>query len=833
MKLFFIGFLFVSLSALGQVVINEYSCSNNNGPTDFSGDRNDWIELFNTTNSPINLMGFFLSDKSTKLDKWEFPSVTIPASGHLTIQCSGKDGIFSGEIHTNFGLTQTKNEWIILTEANGSVMDSLRIIKPTQENHSYGRITDGHFSWGVFLTPSFGSSNNNVINYYSPKPLFNLPSGFYNGIQTIVLSSPNPNAIVRYTLDGSEPTPASTVYSSPIVVNSTTVIRAKAYPINSGTAPSFVETNTYFINANHTVPVLSISGDDLQDFLEDNIAGAFTNNFKGAFEMFENNQQLVAEGEGDYNKHGNDSWAYGQRGFDFIMRDQLGYDYAVQHQIFNNKSRKKFQRIILKAAANDNVSFENGAHIRDAYVHTLSQIGKLRMDERTSRFCVVYLNGQYWGVYDLREKVDDTDFTEYYYDQKDIDFIKTWGNTWAEYGTQAHWNALFSFIDNNDMAIQANYDYVDSLYNVGSLIDYVVLNSYTVCSDWLNWNTAWWHGHNPDGDKKKFRYALWDMDATFGHYINYTNIPSVSPDADPCNPESLAGTFSDPQGHMTILNKLMNNPTFEQAYISRYIDLSNTIFSCDRMIEVLDSMADVIRPEMAMQVSRWGSSVPQWESNLAQMKSFINDRCAALSSGLISCYNLSGPYTISFDVNPANSGLIKTNSEWLPYYVFEGTMYGGIDTYLQAKSADNFIFDHWEAQMHVFNNAYTASDTLEFIIADTIVAFFTEIEEEEPVDSTETAVDYVGFHLPTGLSPNGDGMNDILTFFVGNDVVSFHLSIYDRWGTEVYHTEEKGIYWDGLFNGKKLSAGIYTYGLQYTLDTGQKLSKTGNITLIR
>ena len=833
MKGFFLGLLFLSYSIAAQVVINEYSCSNNNGPVDFSGDRNDWVELYNSSTSAVNLTGYFLSDKSSKLDKWEFPSGTVPANGYLTIQCSGKDGIFGGELHTNFGLTQTKKEWIILTAANGSVVDSLKMTKPTQENHSYGRITDGHFSWGVFMNPSFGSSNNSVINYYSPTPIFNNAGGFYNGVQSIMITSPNPNAIVRYTLDGSEPTLSSNSYASPIILNNTTVIRAKAYPVNSGTAPSFTETNTYFINTNHTVPVLSISGNDLQDFLEDNIAGAFTSNFKGAFEMYETNKQLVSEGEGDYNKHGNDSWAYDQRGFDFIMRDQLGYNYAVKHQIFPSKSRDKFQRIILKAAANDNVSFENGAHLRDSYVHTLSQIGDLKMDERTSRFCVVYLNGQYWGIYDLREKVDDTDFTDYYYDQKDIDFIKTWGNTWAEYGTQAHWNALFNYISNNNMAIQANYNYVDSLYNVGSLIDYVVLNSYTVCSDWLNWNTAWWHGHNPDGDKKKFRYALWDMDATFGHYINYTNIPSVDPTADPCNPEVLAGTNSDPQGHMTILNKLMANPAFEQAYISRYIDLSNTIFSCDRMIEILDSMANVIRPEMQQQVSRWGSSVPQWESNLAEMKLFITDRCAALSSGLISCYNLSGPYTISFDVNPPNSGSIKTNSEWLPYYIFNGTMYGGIDTYLKANGATGFSFDHWESQIHSFNNSQTNTDTIEFLVDDAIVAFFTEDPEEETEDTLSESADYLGFHLPTGFSPNGDGVNDLLDFFVGSDVVSFQIFIFDRWGTEVFNTDTKQKIWDGSFNGQLLSTGIYTYGLSYTLTTGQKVNSTGNITLIR
>ena len=130
-------------------------------------------------------------------------------------------------------------------------------------------------------------------------------------------------------------------------------------------------------------------------------------------EWFDKDGILLDKGTGEYNKHGNDSWAYDQRGFDYIMRDQFGYNYALKDKIFMTKDRDKFQRIILKAAANDNYPASNGgAHIRDSYVHHLSQLGDLRMDERSYTSCIVYVNGDYWGVYDLREKVDDHDFTD-------------------------------------------------------------------------------------------------------------------------------------------------------------------------------------------------------------------------------------------------------------------------------------------------------------------------------------------------------------------------------------------------------------------------------------
>ena len=120
------------------------------------------------------------------------------------------------------------------------------------------------------------------------------------------------------------------------------------------------------------------------------------------------------------------------------MRDQFGYNYALKDKIFETKDRTKFQRLIIKAAANDNYPFSfggTGAHIRDSYINHLSQLAKLKLDERSYAPCILYKNGEYWGVYDIREKVDDPDFLDYYYDQDEkykdspeyIQYLKYWG----------------------------------------------------------------------------------------------------------------------------------------------------------------------------------------------------------------------------------------------------------------------------------------------------------------------------------------------------------------------------------------------------------------------
>lgn len=843
MKKIFCALLMIFLihfSGQSQVIINEYSCSNMNGPIDAFGEREDWVELYNAGGTVFDLSGFFLSDNDGNLTKWEIPpGATVPANGYTVIQFSGR-GLLSGtEIHPDFSLTQTKNEWIILTAPSGAVVDSLKMVKMTQKDHSYGRTTSGASTWSLFTTPTPGAANSGGVNYYTAKPNMSVAPGFYTSTQNVTITTTDPSATIYYTTDGTTPTTSSTVYSGPVSISSTTVLRARCFSSTPSTPPSFVETNTYFINSPHTIPVLSVCGDQITDFLNDVAPGAFSNNFDGAFEFFDKDGNFIDEGEGYYNKHGNDSWAYDQRGFDFVMRDEYGINHAVQHQIFAAKDRDEYQRLMMKAAANDNYPASGGAHVRDAYVHTLSAIGDLSMDERTSEFVIIYVDGQYWGVYDVREKVDDHDFTDHYYNQGkyEIEFIKTWGGTWAEYGDPAmtEWNDLYTYITTNDMSVTANYEYVKSKYNVQSLVDYVVLNSFIVSSDWLNWNTAWWKGNNPDGDKKKWRYALWDNDASFGHYINYTGVPSTDPDADPCNPETLSGG-SDPEGHITILNALMANDEFNQLYITRYADLSNGIFSCDQMHAVLDSMIAVITPEMTAHTARWGGTVPGWQANVQTLKDFIDARCAAISSGMIDCYDLTGPFDLTVQVEPPGAGEVKVNSEWIPYYPWTGVYYGNINTLFEANAFTGYEFDHWGAANHTFIYPDSLNDTLDLTVSDTITAYFTEIEVVDPPVTPPGVVppgDYLGFHLPTAFSPNADDNNDVLQYYMGYDVLSFELKIYDRWGNLLFQTNQNGTYWDGYYKEKLVNTGIYTYTLNYTLTDNTYFEKTGNITVIR
>ncbi len=760
-NILFLACLLLQLTSWGQIVINEYSASNYNSSTDNYGEYEDWMELYNQGGVAVDLNGYYLSDKAGNLTKFQINSaINIDAGGYLMVYASGTGVVNANNIHTDFKITQTKgNEWWILTDPDGvTVVDSI-FVRPALVNDSRGRITDGDASWGVFNDPTPANPNNNALTEYATTPIFSENPGFHPAAINLSITSPDPNVDIYYTTDGSHPDDTDNLYNGPIAVNNTTVIKAVAYSTDPLIHRSFIEYGTFLINTIHTVPILSISGGQVDNLLNGN--GGIEP--WGSVEYFKEGI-LIDKARGEFNEHGNDSWAYAQRGFDYITRDQFGYNHAIRDEIFRTKERDSYQRLIIKAAANDNYPFaygSSGAHIRDAYVQSLSQIADLRMDERSYEPCVLFLNGEYWGLYEIREKVDDLDFTDHYYNQDSVAFLKTWGNTWVDVLTnfqnpndvEDSWDDFYNFVMSNDVTDPAIYEQIKDIYNTGSIIDYFILNTYVVNADWLNWNTAWWRGLDINEDKRKWRYVLWDMDNTFDHGANYTGVPDQDADADPCDPENIG----DPggQGHVPIWNELLNNEEFFADYINRFADLSNSYFSCDFLISHLDSLIGIIEPEMQQQIDVWGGTYGEWEDNVQDVRDFILERCEFINSGIVDCYDVDGPYTITIIINGEGTvelSSIDITTDMIPW---TGEYFGGVEFPLTANG-DGFSF--WEV---IADSPYNFDPNAESISLDlvsdvTIIANFNSTSITYLVDPPNSGTIFLdGIEITTFPSVQG------------------------------------------------------------------------------
>lgn len=275
----------------------------------------------------------------------------------------------------------------------------------------------------------------------------------------------------------------------------------------------------------------------------------------------------------------------------------------------------------------------------------------------------------------------------------------------------------------------AKFQYVTEQYDYKSLIDYVIVNSFTVCTDWLNYNTGIWRGLNPEGTHQKWGYILWDNDATFDHYINYTGLPSTQYDAPPCDAESLTGG-SDPERHIRVLNKLRTNPIVERYYVTRMADMMFTVFGCENMLNYLDTIEMTIDPEMARHADRWFGTYAEWKNNLDELRDFISNRCGILPDLMDDCYTVTGPFQTVIAVDPPLAGTVNINTLSLSatQFPYSQPYFGGSDAGLSlwaiADEAAEYEFDYWSAGNHTFANPDSTFGFLNLSAADTIVAHF-------------------------------------------------------------------------------------------------------------
>ncbi|MEO6132162.1 MAG: CotH kinase family protein, partial [Saprospiraceae bacterium] len=507
----------------------------------------------------------------------------------------------------------------------------------------------------------------------------------------------------------------------------------------------------------------SIAGDSLQDLAN----GTREIRPVGSIESFGTDGLRKASSYGELNAHGQDSWVNDQRSLDWISRDEMGYSKAIKQKLFDYSDRDEYQRVIFRAAGDDNYPATpapehiGSCHLRDDYAQTLAKLGGLQLDERTSDRCIVFLNGEYWGVYSIREIPDDHDYTDYYYQQGkyDIQFLETWGDTWSAYGgdrAKNEWNELRRFILGNDMSDPANYQKAKDSIDLLSMIDYFLVNLNVVTSDWLNYNTGWWRGLDEIGGHKKWGYILWDLDATFNYYINYSGVPNTNYNAEPCDLESISNyvqndffsgakedtciqyiqqpdTFTycfkiDGKHQLILLKLLAENPEFRELYYGRQADLINSVFSCDNMLTVFDSMVAVIAPEMPRHIARWGGSLSKWHANVQKMRTYIANRCGYFDNAMLNCYDeLNGPYPVTLLVDPPGAGTIELNTLEHNQFPWTGDYYGGMNNHLLAKTASAIPFHHWESRSGTLINPDLTSPSATFDLAapDTLVAVFS------------------------------------------------------------------------------------------------------------
>jgi hypothetical protein len=686
-------FLTFAISASSQVVINEICAANGDVKIDpETGNFSSWLELYNPTSSAKDVSWFMLSDDPSQPNKWLIPENTIiPAFGHLLIWC---DESWFG-YHAGFSL-DADGETIIFSTNTGVLLD--RVDYPKQyTNNSFGRSSDGNSTWKHSSAPTPAANNNNKLDDTPlDAPTFSKPSGRYNGSVSIALSHPNDGATIRYTTNGAEPTANSFKYTSPITLSSTRVLKAKAF--HGTRLASQTASATYLVNE-HTssLPVISISTHP--DNLWDNTIGIYTDGTNGIPGNCNGNnmnwnqdwsrhavfEYLSPSGESQLNQHvdirigGACSRNFPQKSFVIQPKKKYG-DNDIDYAFFPTKKKvDKFGELFLRNAGND----FNTAMFRDAFFQSLG-IGQMDIDYMAYQPTVFYLNGEYWGIQNLREKIDG-DFIESNYgiDKKDVDVLETYEN--AIEGDNTAWVSYKSTLAQLNPTDPATFDFIDAHIDVQEYINYLVTEIYVGNTDWPGNNVKFWRQRSTNG---KFRWILWDTDFGFGLYGTPSDHPTLN-----FATETNGPGWPNPPFSTEHIRLVLQNPEFRNRFIGTLATAIGTTFHPDRVNELLDQFKSRIQAEVPYHKERWGGTQFDWEYEIQRMRTFSAERNQFMQIHAANFFG-AAPLNFSIAMTPQAAGKVSMNGivteafETSPYY--SGTPY-------RVKAVPNagFRFTGW------------------------------------------------------------------------------------------------------------------------------------------
>lgn len=679
MKRFLLNALFVVgilVPTFGQVKFNEVQTSNSKTQIDPDYFKyRDWVELYNTSSSEFDLSGCYLTDNKDKPRKWQIPSgQSIGAGKYLIIYCDGED-VTGSAMHTNFKLSSSGDK-LFLYSSTMLLLDSVKV-GVVETDYTWGRLVNGTGTWAALSRPTPGTSNvATTVKGIAPRPVFSVTGGYYNKEQSVTLSTNLPGAVIRYTTDGSEPTAESPIYNGAITAKSTTKTTQKyghdrknktgiqhyAYPSTldypnekyTGTrtygfvlkakvfhddyVPSTTECNTYFININkRSLPVVAISTDFDNFFNAD--TGIYIQGTNGLYDGY-----VTANWRQDwerkiyveyFDESGNRQFGvnaatttmgavsrnYDMKSLNVEVKNKYD-ERSIDYPLFGSDGLQQYQSFVLRNAGND---WEQGSKYRDAAIQQVLR-GQIDLETQDVTPVVMYVNGEYWGFINMRERYDDHYFAGYYDYADDIDLLKfcedSVYNFRASKGTTERLAEMMVYLENNPMSVQANYEYVKAHFiDVDNMINYYIAQLYCQNTDWPSNNMRMWRPRTENG---KFRFPWYDTDFGYGLWGGeaYTN---------PWDNFDKSGYKN--RTSVAMLNYMLKNDEFKAEFVQRFYAMMATVYDPSRFNEISDNLENLVKSERSAMMDEWTCTLNDgdcWGYGKCTMQKFASERVSKM-----------------------------------------------------------------------------------------------------------------------------------------------------------------------------------------------------------
>lgn len=602
--------------------INEVQSSNRHTLQDGAGDTPDWIELHNPTDTPVDLDGYTLSDDEADLFKWRLPERTVDPGSYLVLYAGGPDG--DGELEAPFRLNPAGEE-LFLVDSWGTLVDAFSTGRQRSDMSS-GRAA-GSDDRVFFRRPTPGKANDDEARTgYAPEPRFDPPGGFHEGPVRVRIAVDDPEAEIRYTLGGEAPGPNSPRYTEPIEIENGSVIRAVAR--RDGLLPSPVVTHTYLIDAVHAVPAVALS--TTPAWLFDEVHGLYVDGpdadpewpHRGAnyysrrelpahLELIETDGRSALALDAGIRIYGAFSRIYAQKSFMVTARDRYGLE-EINYPLFPDKDVIGVKKVVLSTGGSDSIY----SKIRDVVVTGLA--ARTGLDYQEHQPAVLYINGEYWGLYYLRESKGKYFLAENRgVEPEGVDIVEQ--ERYVVAGETDRYDELLAYVRAHDLAEPEHYEHVAGQIDVDNLIDYQAFEIFFANVD--NGNIRCWREHSPAG---VWRWILFDVDTSF-FYPQEDMFQRVF---DP------AGTGYGHNVPSTLMCGLIRNEEFKQRFLQRFVHHLDHTFAAENVIARIDHEVTAIRPEMPAHCRRWGMAMSVWERQIAKMRRFAEVRPAIVRAQL-------------------------------------------------------------------------------------------------------------------------------------------------------------------------------------------------------
>lgn len=590
-----------------------------------AGEGPDWVEIHNASDRQADLSGMGLSDNPAKPRKWQFPEgATLMADGYIVVSLAGpqpEDAMWEGDkakaekadLHPDYTapFALSDAETVCLSTQTGALVDRVKLYDQYRDV-SYGRAEgfDG-FRYFADLTPGKPNAAKSYAGM-TAEIQFSVPPGVVRTQDASLDLTSESGATIHYTTDGTEPTAESAIWSAPVTLKTNAFI--KAFAVADDRIPTKVQTVTYILGP-HTLPLVSVMGKAGQLNGENGVlnTGRKTE-FQVYVEMYTPDGTKLVGQNCMFTLIGHHSRVnYGQKSFKLTAKRATG-DTRFRAKLFSNRNYDEVKSVVLRAGGQD----VEQTKMRDSILTALAADTSVMYQETEP--CVVYVNGQYWGEYNLREHIDAHSIAQFegWSDPDAVIIGEGGGESIGEY------QALIRWVESHNLSRDANIEALRGMMDIENYLDYVILEMYANNQD-LN-NVRFYC--SPDEDPR-WKWVLFDLDLSF--QLDRDNVSDWLAHS--------AGTITSQT--TTPFRQLMSNDEMKDYFLTRFGQLLATTFTAENVTARIAARADLIRDEMALNCKRWGWKTATWDRYVNSITEYARKRPAMLIRDLCKTFKLS------------------------------------------------------------------------------------------------------------------------------------------------------------------------------------------------